>query len=305
MIITSRSYQDEADQPLMIALARQYPAEHLRVLDLPYRLSSWALDEPQNARLWFDAGGELVGWAVLQTPWWTIDIACCPDAVPALYGELLAWADARACQVVDTPSGHPTWFVMAFADQPDIIREMETAGFACQADVGEDSWSKVFMRRAGELPVKDYHIPPEFTVRSLAGEAEVEAYIALHRAVFETKNMTVEWRRRTLQHADYRPDLDIVVAAPEGNLAAFCICWLHGNRGQVEPLGCHADYRRYALGRIALAEGLRRLQAAGAEQIFVETDNYRNTAMSLYQHMGFQVIRDVWVYRKDYGSAST
>jgi ribosomal protein S18 acetylase RimI-like enzyme len=300
MKISSRSYQDETDKHLMIALARQYPTEHLRVLDLPYRLSSWALDDPQNARLWFDADGELVGWAVLQTPWWTIDITCRPDAISALYGEILAWADERARQAVGTPGGLPTWYVNVFSDQTDHLCELETVGFANQADVGEDSWSKMFMRRPGELPVKEYRIPAGFMVRSLAGEAEVEAYVEMHRAVFGTKNMTVEWRRRTLQHPDYRPDLDIVVATPEGNLAAFCVCWLHGNRGQVEPLGCHADYRRYALGRIALAEGLRRLQAAGVEQIFVETDHYRNTALNLYEHMGFQVFREVWVYHKDY-----
>jgi mycothiol synthase len=300
---TDRAYQDESDRELMTDLARQYPGDHLRVLDLPYRLSSWALDDPENARLWFAPGGDLLGWAVLQTPFWTMDLTCCPDAAPDLYLEMLAWADGRARQVAGTDWGRPSWFVNAFTDQAGLIHELEAAGFACQANVGEDSWSKVFMRRAAQLPVKDYRIPPGFTVRSLAGEAEVEAYVELHRAVFESKNMTVEWRRRTLQHPGYRLDLDVVVAAPDGRLAAFCVCWLNGQNGQIEPLGCHVDYRRYALGRIALAEGLRRLQAAGAEHIYVETDNYRNTAMKLYEHVGFEVIRDVDVYRKDYGSS--
>jgi ribosomal protein S18 acetylase RimI-like enzyme len=300
MKTTHRPYQGETDQPMMLALARQVAAEHLRVLDLPYRFSSWAFDFPKNAHLWFDAAGEIAGWAVLQPPFWTLDITCRPDAGPALYGEILAWADERARQVLHTPAGQPSWYTNVFADQADILRALEAAGFADQADVGEDSWSKVFMRRPGKLPVKDYRIPPGFTVRSLAGEAEVEAYVALHQAVFGTKNMTLEWRARTLQQPGYRPDLDVVVAGPDGRLAAFCITWLHENQGQVEPLGCHADYRRYALGRIALAEGLRRLQAAGAEQIFAETDNYRDTAMKLYEHMGFEIIRNVRVYRKDY-----
>jgi len=51
---------------------------------------------------------------------------------------------------------------------------------------------------------------------------------------------------------------------------------------------------------VALAEGLQRLQARGARQIFVETDSYRNTAFQLYESFDFQVIRDVLVYRKDY-----
>jgi len=252
-----RPYQNEADQQWMLALAHQYATQHLRVLDLPYRFSSWALDDPENARLWFDSEGSLLGWAVMQTPFSIIDITCRPDFVPTLYGEMLTWADERARQMVGTPWGHPTWYVNAFADQEDIIRALETAGFANQADAGEDSWSKVFMHRLGELPVKDYRIPPGFTVRSLAATAEVEAYVALHQAVFESKNMTIAWRRRTLQQPDYRPDLDVGVSAPDGKLAAFCIGWLHGNHGQIEPLGCHADFRHYALGRIALAEVLR------------------------------------------------
>lgn len=300
MKINQRCFRNDTDKALMIALARQHAVEHLRVLDLPYRLSSWALDDPENACLWFDEGDNLLGWVVLQSPFWTMDITCRPDVVPTLYCEILAWADARARQVVNTDFRRPSWFVMAFTNQADIIHQLETAGFTCQVDVGEDSWSKVFMHRTGGLPVKDYRIPPGFTVRSLAGEMEVETYVELHRAVFESKNMTVEWRRRTLQHPDHSPDLDVVVAAPDGKLAAFCIGWLHETHGQIEPLGCHANYRHFGLGRVALAEVLRRLQAVGVEHIYVETDNYRDTAMTLYEHMGFEGFRDVWVFRKDY-----
>jgi mycothiol synthase len=295
----SRLYQTETDKLHMAALARQYATNHLHVIDLPYRLSSWALDDPENACLWFDGSGNLQAWAVLQTPFWFIDYIC-PPGESALHGEILAWADARAHAILDTPYGHSCWFINAFSDQAERTQELESAGFACQADVGEDSWSKVWMRRPAELPMKEYHIPAGFSVRPLAGQPEVEAYVELHRAVFESKNMTVEWRARTLQHPSYRPDLDVVIAAPDGRLAAFCIGWLDGTRGQIEPLGCHADFRGHGLGQAALAEVLRRLQAAGATEIYVETDNYRNTALALYEQMGFEIVRDVWVYRKDY-----
>lgn len=176
-------------------------------------------------------------------------------------------------------------------------------GLACQADVGDDSWSKVLMERPADLPVKEYRIPEGFTVRPLAGEGEVEAYVKLHQDTFKSKNMTIEWRNRTLHHPDYIPDLDLVVSTQDGCLAAFCICWLGRHSpepiGQVEPLGCHADFRRYALGRVALAEGFRRLRSHGAKKIFVETDNYRNTAFRLYESVGFHVVRNVIVYRKD------
>lgn len=291
----------------MYALARQFPAEHLQGIDLPYRFSSWALDEPENTRLWFE-GQQLMGWSVLQTPFWTIDITCHPDAVEHLYPQMLAWAEQRARAVIHSPYGHPMWFVMVFRGQTARIRALEEAGFACQADVGENSWSKVLLRRPASLPIKRYRLPPGFTIRPLAGEAEVESYVALHQAVFESKSMTAEWRARTLRHPAYRPDLDLVVEAPDtegyashGRLAAFCICWLNEKTmdAQIEPLGSHKDYRQFGLGRVVFAEGLQRLQSLGAQNIFVETDLNRSTALRLYRSYDFETAQDVLVYRRD------
>jgi len=196
---------------------------------------------------------------------------------------------------------------MAFSEQVDRIQELENAGFTCQSNVAENSWSKVLMRRSSRTPVKVYKPPAGFIVRPLAGNAEVAQYVELHQSVFESKNMTVDWRTRSLNHPDYLPALDIVVQSPDGRLVAFCICWFDKQAltGQVEPLGCHKDFRQNALGRVALSEGLFRLQSMGAGNIFVETDNYRNTAFRLYESFDFQVDRNVLVYRKDYRDRQT
>lgn len=305
MTITQRSFATEQDKYQMSALARQCFGNNLHVVDLPYRLSSWALDNPENVALWFDENQELVAWAVLQSPFWTIDYVCHPENEADLHREILVWADQRAQRVQNTPYARSAWFVMVFSGQHDRIRDLEQAGFACQSDVGEDSWSKVLMRRSAQAPINVYKPRTSgFTVRALAGEKEVSKYVDLHQSVFESKNMTLDWRMRTLQHPDYTPELDIVIEASDGNLAAFCICWLdkHSMNGHVEPLGNHKDYRQYALGRVALSEGLHRLQALGAQNIYVETDNYRNTAFRLYESFDFQVIQDVLVYRKDYAT---
>jgi ribosomal protein S18 acetylase RimI-like enzyme len=47
------------------------------------------------------------------------------------------------------------------------------------------------------------------------------------------------------------------------------------------------------------------LQAHGAQQVYVETDNYRNTAFALYQSLGFRLAQEVLVFRKDCESASS
>lgn len=40
----------------------------------------------------------------------------------------------------------------------------------------------------------------------------VEIYVKLHRAAFKSNNMTTTWRMQTLEHPDYKPELDLVVA---------------------------------------------------------------------------------------------
>ena len=305
--IIRREFSGEADLRAMAALVHEAPADNLHVADLPWRLSSWAFDYPDNVGLWVDAGGQLLAWAVMQTPLWAIDYARHPAADRDLHRQLLAWADGRARQILGTLSGRPCWYVNVFADQADRIHDLEQAGFASQADVGEDSWSQVLMLRPAQTPVADYALPAGVVIRPLAGESEVGAYVDLQRAVSETENMTVGWRSRTLRQPQYVQDLDLVAVAPNGGLAAFCICWLdqEGDQvsGQVEPLGVHSDWRKAGLGRAILSEGLRRLQSHGASRIYVETDSFRGPALDLYESAGFRVIRDILVFRKDYEDA--
>ena len=155
----------------------------------------------------------------------------------------------------------------------------------------------------------DAAVPSEFTIRPLAGPSEVAAYVALHRAVFESESMTEAWRQRTRQQRAYTPTLDLVAVAPDGRLAAFCMCWFDAVGvtgrpcGQIEPLGVHADFRGRGLGRAILAAQLQRLRHHGAQDVLLETDDYRNDAFALYEAAGFRVTRNVLVYRKDYEAA--
>lgn len=305
--IIRRAFSGEADLRAMAALVHHFPADNLHVADLPYRFSSWAFDYPDNVGLWVDGDGQMLAWAVMQTPWWAIDYACHARAGQDLHQEILAWTDERARQILGTPSGLSRWCVNVFADQSGRIHDLEQAGFVSQADRGEDSWSKVLMRRPAKARLAGCALPAGITIRPLAGQSEAGAYADLQRLAFGSKNMTAEWRSRTLQQPQYVPDLDLVAEAPDGRLVAFCICWLDKETdpvsGQVEPMGVHPEWRKSGIGRAILSEGLRRLRSHGASQVFVETDNYRDAALVLYESAGFRVIRDVLVYAKDYESA--
>lgn len=303
MMRTRRNYRSNIDQQAMLALAYAMPTEQMHLIDLPYRFSSWAFDHPENIALWHDETGELIAWAVLQTPFWSLDYVYRTD-LPELNAEIIDWADEQATAVLDTPYGRPIWFTNCFREQSRTA-DLGTMGFADQSYVAENPWSKVLMARpTGPIAVPS--LPDGFTIRPLAGPTEVEGYVALHRDVFQSNSMTTEWRQRTLEQPAYRPELDLVVEAPDGRLAAFCICWLLDSgyngapAGQIEPLGVMEAYRHQGLAKAILAEGIRRLQQAGAKTIYVETDNDRDAAFALYESVGFRVWKDVPVYRKDY-----
>src|SRR5262249_41371081 len=145
-----------------------------------------------------------------------------------------------------------------------------------------------------DQPIQQYDLPNGFSIRPLAGEAEAQAYETLHRAAFNSKNMSEAWRRRILRHADYMPDLDLVAVAPDGTLAAFCIGWItrvNDERiSQIEPIGVLPAYHRLGLGRAILYENLRRMQAIGATTAMIEAESSNNASTSLYKSAGFQVV---------------
>lgn len=304
MEITERNFSGDADLQAMAELVREFPAENIHVVDLPYRLCSWSFDFPENIRLWSAENGQLLAWAILQVPFWKIDYAYNPEFHRQIHLQILKWTDEQAHKIVNTPSGHSAWFVPVLASWTDRVHELEQAGFASQANVGENSWSQVLMEHSMQIP-SDIKLPDGFYIRPLHGATEVEAYVELHRSVFESKNMTTEWRSRTLQRPEYISDLDLVAVAPNGQLAAFCIGWLAKNKkgkvsGQIEPMGVHADFRGLGLGRAILSEGLQRLSARGTSHIYVQTDNYRDAAFKLYESTGFRVKDAILMYRKDY-----
>ena len=99
--MNARPYHNPEDRERMLALARLCPAENVHVVDLPYRLSSWAFDSADNVSLW-EEGDTLLGWGVVQSPFWALDYALHPDAPPGLHEAVLDWG--KACLLYTSTS---------------------------------------------------------------------------------------------------------------------------------------------------------------------------------------------------------
>jgi GNAT superfamily N-acetyltransferase len=188
------------------------------------------------------------------------------------------------------------------ADDATRIARIERHGFV------PDSWHDVHLVRDLSEPIPEPALPPGFTIRPLDGERDVDAYVTMHRTAFGTNRMTAEWRRATLCDPHYEADLDLVVVAPDGTLAAFCVCWITpplpsrgGSRvAQVEPMGVQPNYRRLGLGRALLHDGFRRARELGADRMEVDAFSFSEPALRAYESVGFRRLYDEQVFVREF-----
>ena len=134
------------------------------------------------------------------------------------------------------------------------------------------------------------------------GEADFPARVEVHRDAFAPSRLTVDiYRTLVAQAPTYRPELDLVVVAPDNSFAAYCLVWFDAaNRiGVFEPVGCHSAHRQQGLTKAVMFEGLRRLQALGATHAFVNTLRGEIAANSLYASAGFKEIDSNESWRKE------
>lgn len=146
-------------------------------------------------------------------------------------------------------------------------------------------------------PVPPPVLPEGFRLQSLAEENDQRK---INRCLWRGFNHEGEQPEEeangpaVAQHApNFRKDLTIVAVAPNGDYVSYAGIWLVADLGfaYVEPVATDPDYRRMGLGRAAVLETARRVQAEGAEVAWVGSDQ------EFYMALGFQrqFQRNLWV----------
>jgi mycothiol synthase len=295
MTLIRRAYAGQHDWRSIAELINADPLFHHPV-DFPWRLCSTSLEDHRNGAVWEDEAGHIQAFAALQFPWLTADYTIRPEVrTREMEAEIIGWTETRLHQIAEETNDDFPFNISALEHEHERIQFLEQHGYT--------RWehSLVVMERSfAKLP--DATVPAGFTIRPLDGERELEAYTVLQRAAFDSKTMTMEWRRRTLEAPLYNPKLDLVAAAPDGKLVGFCILWYQPSLkiAQIEPLGVHPDFQQLGLSRALIAEGFRRAMAQGAQKAMVETYSFSEPALAAYKAIGFEVISDMLKYYKEY-----
>lgn len=214
------------------------------------------------------------------------------SADPEAGAALLRWALEQSEGEVRLPVFHGDGALSALAEEYGFVPEGTPDTWMCRA--------------AGE---EEPTLPEGYTIRPVR-ESEEDARVECHRAAW--KPATLPWPENvgpvdpalnsrfcreyydnTRRSLLYDGELDLVVQAPDGSLAACCVVWfdVRSATSEVEPLGVVPDHRRRGLAAALVLEACTLTLRRGGDRVFVNTapnDLYPAPART-YATVGYEV----------------
>jgi GNAT superfamily N-acetyltransferase len=261
------------------------PDSHWHIGDLAWQSPSLA---GRTVELWSGPDGEIDAWAVVSPPG-LLELQATPNRVD----DVLSWfAEGR---------GERT--VTAMDSDKALVAALMNSGYR---EVDEPYFRHCLRQLDRELTAAQ--LPGGYRVRAVRPD-EMAERAAVHRAAWRPKwlgalqvppvdlgdgesGMTTERYASIAETWPYRSDLDQVVEAPDGSLAASALGWYDEvNRvGLLEPVGTDPRHARKGLGAAVSLACLGAMRDAGATLAVVcpRGDDAYPVPRALYHHIGFR-----------------
>lgn len=310
MTIQSRSYRDPTDfaamrHLLMAGKHAHIPASYMHpgCLDWDTHYPPDEQDNQRNLRLWEDRSKDpltLEAWAMYWRHQGTFDLFVSPalhgtPAHEAVMDEYVAWAETRAREL-GLKQLSPFWVL----DYDTVMdRLMKAHGFEVIPVVGLPA--PLFERSLDDLP--PVKLPDGFTVQGVHDMDDGRRRAWVTHGAFRPNE---DWEGYAAEYATfigsavYDGERDLFVRSPDGRGASACTIWFDPVNavGLFEPVATHPDFQGRGLGKAVMAEGMRRMKAAGMRRAEVGFDPNNVAAMALYTSMGFSASCYFVGYRK-------
>jgi mycothiol synthase len=280
MTFSSRDFAGSDDLPILAQFFddARYVAGHgqgfLHAGDVWWR---FGLYEPEShqLRLWFQFDALIAfGWVVSGD---SLEIQLHPSLNDSEFDTLARAIIDWAKQVCPTEIN-----LDCTAQNSRLIRVLESCGFVRNDMAGFEYVIDL------NAPLTDLQLPVGFQARHVL-ETEFGERVSVHRDAFNPSKFSMQRYARVRSMVGYRPDLDLVIATPENEFAAYCIAWISNGMGYFEPVGTRAAFRRQGLGRAVILEGFKRLKALGAHSASVFS--FANNR-AFYESCGFVVVNE-------------
>lgn len=297
MKTTQRDYSEE--QGDFLRLARFFTAHpkprrtHTtwclgRLVDWKYALyenkRAYASFCEENAHLWFDAFGELAGFAICESGDAGFSILTL-DGYRFLYEEMLNWVlEAWKGRVTENSR-----FSTEITEHQDWeMKIVKRYGFRVEAPF--------FTRRfdlTGE-PAPRSSLEAGFVIVDMKSHPDERAQAFLRANAFQKKDtLTNEELQNRLKYYNhscsgpiYHPETDIYVMAEDGRFVAGAEALINAPalEADIERVCTHSDFRQRGFARAAIQECLHRLKDMGIHNAYIT--GYSEAAIALYGSLG-------------------
>ncbi len=267
--------------------------------DVPHRIyNALRRDDPrQLVHIWEDDDGAIAGWTLLDPRGGGFDAqlaAVARTSAPGLEREMNLWSEETLLALMKSGNSEAE-AIETDAFEADTVRTttLEKLGW-----VAQDTEVAMLSRRS-LTNIEPPELPDGYTIRTVRGVAEAGPVSELHSAGFGS-SWTPELYRRVMESPGYHPDRELLVEAPDGALAAFCVTWPDelNRTGLFEPVAVHPDHRRRHLGSSLMRAGMAAMAGWGMKwaEVMYEADNPGSGR--LYRGEGFEPLYKLVFYRK-------
>ena len=288
----SRFYQAYTDLPKlkqMLIDARQIAGHadgYMTIGDVVWRMFQNNTFRPeQNIRVWEDITGQIIGFNWYSPHRNDFEIQVHPHWRGKLEVEMLDWVLGVAQRhapnqplVTSSPDNDTGWMAL-----------LESRGYVRTND--ESMYCNIRSLTEAIPP------PPQngFVLREVQS-TDLEERVAAHRDVWYPSKVTYDAYVNMRTQADYDAELDLVAVVPNSQIVAYAIAWLDlANKiGEFEPVGTRLAFQRRGYGKAVLLEGLRRMQAKGAETALVYCYEHN---LPFYASVGLKPISKWFTYQ--------
>jgi RimJ/RimL family protein N-acetyltransferase len=235
------------------------------------------------ARCWRQADGSLVAYVVAEEAFGNV-----------LFDVAMHARDSLAETVVDSGLGLLRAAGCDSADTPlesDDLWRTTLLGAMGFIDTGDD-----VVHLLNDHPRS--HVVPSPASRQIGSNAaDVDEYVAAHRAAFGTTYLTRARRETWADDPGYDPDLDLGMRV-DGELVAFAVSYLRGIDGEIGTVGVVPAHRGKGFAKQMVALAVSALADRGAESVTMSTASANEPMLAVARAAGFREHRRTrWLRR--------
>ena len=265
-------------------------------------------------------------WDVGRLNWWRYNVHSQKE-VDFFRENAHYWADERGTVtgLFISEYGRNDFFAMAAPGYPGLLEEIITWGERSWGKEKEEISTSIFtddVKKAGMLKklgygdeqhesnvryydLTDYNftydLKPGYRIISFNEFGSYEQRLNTVRNAFNVANYPKERLVALQSSPQYIPELDLLVAAPDGRCAAYCMGWIEeydASRGYIEPMGTHSDFRRMGFASALAKECFKRLHALGVATAAIASDAEPNISNFLYESLKPSYIKRAYEFKK-------